>query len=798
VRRTALLRAAAAPLLATALGGSLLGGMALSGVAQAAVAPSPLAAPAAQAAPAGPEDDTADPDRPVQIEVGRFEPRTVTPGATLTVTGTLTNTGDEPISDLTVRLQRGEVLSTRAELAADTGDPDPATTVLPPFQDVPGTLPPGAELDFSYSVGSDQLRLDRDGVYPVLLNVNGITGTAGEEEQRRVGELPTYVVQQPVVPAARTAVAWLWPLAERTHRNASGEFVDDELAGAVRENGRLDRALGVVERIPGTLAPGGSEAVPALQVTLAIDPALVEELTLMAAGPYAVDGVDGAGQGTDDAAAFLERLTAVAAVHPVVALPYGDVDADALDAAGLADALVRSLPGTPEGTAQDPPGPADDDGADVTAPPADETGSVDPGTPDDDTAAGVRILGEALHVEPQTDLAWAPAGTVRPETLVTLQAGGIERVVLGPGGLTDGNAALGLTDSTAAARTAVATATAPVEGLVADGALGEVVGSAEQAAGGPRLAEQRYLAELAVLTLQAPAGTEQTVLVAPGRTVEAGPEGAGAMMADTAGLPWLRPSTVAELSRGPVSVTGHLLDPRDAGRLDAAGMAEIQAAVAVRDGLADAVVGDADAALAASDAAIARATSVAWWTDPEGFRNAATDVRSALDRLRSRVTLLAPADGTYSLGSSEAPLVLTVRNDLPVAIQVRLEVSARGTRGLSIGDIGVQTLAPGQRTTLQVPTEVRQSGGFAVTAQLTTPDGEPLGDRIQLQVKSTAYGSISLLITVGAATLLGLLFLRRLVNFVLRRRRAAAAATAAGDGAPEGAAVAQPPNRSPV
>jgi hypothetical protein len=165
-----------------------------------------------------------------------------------------------------------------------------------------------------------------------------------------------------------------------------------------------------------------------------------------------------------------------------------------------------------------------------------------------------------------------------------------------------------------------------------------------------------------------------------------------------------------------------------------------------------------------------------------------------MERLRGRVTLLAPADGTYSLGSSDAPLVLTVRNDLPVAVDVLLEVSTRGTRGLSISDIGVQTLAPGQRTTLQVPTQVRQSGGFAVTAQLTTPSGEPLGDRISLQVKSTAYGSISLIITIGAAVLLGLLFLRRLVNLVLRRRRAAATEL----GAPEGTTGALPPNRSPV
>jgi hypothetical protein len=259
----------------------------------------------------------------------------------------------------------------------------------------------------------------------------------------------------------------------------------------------------------------------------------------------------------------------------------------------------------------------------------------------------------------------------------------------------------------------------------------------------------------------------------------------------------LRPSTIAELSAGPAAPGGELVEPADPAGLDPTAMADVTAAVAVRDHLAGAVVGDADTALAAYDAAISRTTSVAWRADPESFARAAGDLRSALDRLRSRVTLVAPADGTYSLGSSDAPLVLTVRNDLPIAVQVLLDVSTRGTRGLSISDIGVQTLAPGQRTTLQVPTEVRQSGGFAVSAQLTTPGGEPLGDRIQLQVKSTTYGSISLLITVGAAALLGLLFLRRLVNFVLRRRRAAGAA-AAEPGAPEGAAGPLPPNRSPV
>ncbi len=119
--RTALLRAAVAPLLATALGVTALGLLA-----PAAHAAPPLQGPPVLAAPA--DDDATDPDRPVRIDVGRFEPRTLTPGTTVRVTGTLTNPGESTISDLGIRLQRGELMTTRAQLAANDDDPDPATT----------------------------------------------------------------------------------------------------------------------------------------------------------------------------------------------------------------------------------------------------------------------------------------------------------------------------------------------------------------------------------------------------------------------------------------------------------------------------------------------------------------------------------------------------------------------------------------------------------------------------------------------------------------------------------------------
>lgn len=755
------------------------------------LAPPATAAPSVPAGPvlAAPADDDREPDRPLRIDVGRFEPRTVTPGSKFVVTGTLTNTGASAVTDLTVRLQRGDLVRDRAQLAALDGEPDPATTVEPPFMPLEGRIEPGGPLvdrvepgqalTFTYELDATELRLDGDGVYPVLLNVNGTV----EGDTRRVGELSTFVIQQPLEPVARTAVAWLWPLTERTRRTASGSFADDGLAESVAEGGRLDRALGVVERLP-------SSSVP-LQVTLAIDPALVEELNLMAAG---ADVPGGDGSEADAAADFLERLSAVAKAHPVVALPYGDVDVDALDAAGLRDVVSRSLPGTPQGTAQDPPGSPPVVSSGATTPPTTETPADDAPAPED--GAGARILADLLDVEPRTDLAWAPGGTLRAETLALLDGGGIDDVVLSADGLSTGDSAVGLDDRTAAAATTVGTPNGPVGALVADPRLTAVVARSEHTEGGARLAQQQYLAELAVLTAQAPPSTEQTVLVTAPRDVDAGPDGAGAMMADTTSLPWLRPIGLAELRGVATTEGGDLVEPLDAVRLDAAGLAAVTDVVAGRNDLAGAVEGEVGTALQAFDAAIARTTSVAWRADPEGFRAAAADLAATLQRMRGRVTLLAPADGTYTLASSDAPLVLTVRNDLPFAVRVLLDVGARGNRGLTIGDIGAQVLAPGQRATLQVPTSLRQSGGFAVTASLTTPGGAELGERVRMQVRSGAYGPISLIITIGAAGLLALLFLRRLVHFVLRRRARAKQGGAAE--APEPDVLAGAPTRSPV
>ncbi|WP_369130496.1 DUF6049 family protein [Modestobacter roseus] len=735
-------------------------------------------------AAAAPADD-AGTDRPVVVDVDRIEPRTVVPGAAVEVSGVLENTTDETWSDLTVRLQRGEVLTSRAELADAADDPDDVTNVVTSFQPVPGELAPGGRLPFSYLAPAEELQLDADGVYRVLVNVNG---TDEEGFTERVGDLSTWLVAQPAEPATRTTVAWLWPLTDRPHRGPSGAFTDDDLAEQVASGGRLDRAVATLEQLAGVPAgaPGGS--APEVPVTLAVDPALLEELATMAAGDYTVDPPDGdprAGTGSEAAAALLARLRGLADDHPVVALPYADVDASALVAAGRPAAVLRALPGTSAGTARQPL----DDGAGLT------DGATEAPTGDTGAGAGAAIVREVLEVTPRTDLAWPVGGAADPATLEVLQEGGASTVLLAEGAVTEGDRATGAVGRAATAAASVTTDGDPLPALVADGRLADLVAgvTTDPDPADGRLAEQRYLAELGALTTQLRGAGGQSVLVVPPRRVDPDPETVAAMMTDTARLPWLAPGSVASLATGPSVEVGEPVAEPAGERLSPAGVAELARAVAVRDDVAAAVSGEPATALAGYDAAIARAGSAAWRGDPAAFARTVSRVRETLLRLQDEVTLVSPAEGTYSLASSSAPLVLTVQNDLPFAVAVRVELQARGNVGLTTEDIGVQVLQPLSRTNLEVPAEVQQSGGFQVTAQLTTPSGAPLGEAVRLQVKSTAYGPVTLAITVGAAALLGLLFLRRLVRYLLARRRGTAdEAPGAGDPA------APAPARSPV
>jgi hypothetical protein len=83
-----------------------------------------------------------------------------------------------------------------------------------------------------------------------------------------------------------------------------------------------------------------------------------------------------------------------------------------------------------------------------------------------------------------------------------------------------------------------------------------------------------------------------------------------------------------------------------------------------------------------------------------------------------------------------------------------------------VAPIPPQRIPPLGRRQVQVSAEVVRSGQFSVEATVHSPAGRALGPPSRLQVRSTAYGTITVWLTGSAAVLLVVLAAHRVVRRV--------------------------------
>ncbi len=312
---------------------------------------------------------------PLTLELSGLAPRVITAEgpSSVSVTGTLRNTGDRVVGDLEARVQRGEALRTDGDVRdalAGEGRTDAAT---PAFTPLPGTLAPGASMPVTLTVPlrgepSDGLALDRPGVYELLVNVNGVPrdGLRARLAAARLllpvlslpaGPGPDDAPVVPTVPGGPPGLTVLYPLVDTPHRlpTVPGEqtlLADDDLARSLAPDGRLGGLVAAFAEG----APAGSAVRAA--TCLAVDPDLVATAAAMRQG-YAVRGPNGTvpGTGAEVAGAWLDTLAAAARGGCVVALPFADADLVALARGQLGDlgrlavadaaAVVTEALGTP-------------------------------------------------------------------------------------------------------------------------------------------------------------------------------------------------------------------------------------------------------------------------------------------------------------------------------------------------------------------------------------------------------------------------------------------------------------------
>lgn len=135
-----------------------------------------------------------------------------------------------------------------------------------------------------------------------------------------------------------------------------------------------------------------------------------------------------------------------------------------------------------------------------------------------------------------------------------------------------------------------------------------------------------------------------------------------------------------------------------------------------------------------------------------------TALNASLDEQFQAVTVLAPGS-VYTLASSQSPLLLVAKNDLPIAVKVRLEISA--PEGVNINNVDDYVLPARGSRQIQVPAEIEFSRQIDLRVGLLAPDGAELGEEIHISLHSNAYGNLIPIITAVFGALLILLGGRR-------------------------------------
>lgn len=356
------------------------------GVPQAHALPAPTspADPAVASTWVNPAIRPGETETPVSLQLSgspTIDSGPVVAGADLSVSLTLRNTSDEPVSGLEISARRaqpvGNAADARQALAAH--DSQYAWYGLTAVQDE--VLAPGETRTVNLTVptapDADGTLTIRDaGIYPVMFVLRGTDGSVTTERFLLSAEAPGPAEDAGEGDGDETAVpsfSLVYPVTADVDvtPGETGEAVADpplllrseQLAEQLTEGGRLDELLRVYE--DSTVGAGGSLELFHASC-LALDPALVSVVDRMSEG-YRVapdrpelqapqrlrdswtrddeSAASDPGRGAEEAGAWLERVRAVAAEGCVVSLPWANADlravADADDAALMNEAIGR-------------------------------------------------------------------------------------------------------------------------------------------------------------------------------------------------------------------------------------------------------------------------------------------------------------------------------------------------------------------------------------------------------------------------------------------------------------------------
>jgi len=661
-----------------------------------AESPSPAANP-----PAAP--------RPLSVAITTVTPVSVGPTDVLTISGTVTNTTDQEIGQLSLTVGVGNRVASRTALTDDLARPPGISVSLKSLTLTPQTLLPRASTSFTVPIDIHAMGLDGGAatVYPFVLHTSGSIGRNGVTN---LDETVTYVPYFPGSVTAPLRVVWLWPLDAPPNTGGPTGSVDASLVTSL-SSGRLRALLDLGNLATTPNADGG----PYAGVTWAIEPSLV----------------DSADRATTTAAKqWLSDLKQFTKNQNVIPLPYGDVDAVALVRAGLtsdlttAVALGRSnLTRTlPDAAIQDVAWPVD--------------GAVDQPTLDTYASAGLtKVLVSGDQIPPTDD---APTATESAPTTLDTRGPTLRALAVDPIAqrLLAGNGRDAATPQMARqellALLAVAVAERPNQTPARDLVLAL-----------PRDADPNvaWIRDLLHATASLPwlksVPLSETTNDPSGKRTKLQPYPIEAKNAELPGRTLTGAGDSIAALRGSVTT--------------------------LRSTLPD------DKLTRPIDGTLSLAESVFWRPDrdPASGRSLMSQAKAALDAARGGVRLAVTDEVTLASRNGKVPV--TLDNSLSEDVTVRIELKATDPTRLATGSAATYTVPAGRKQRVLVTAKAQRSGTFKVTVVLSAPDGSVL-EEVPLTVHSKAYGTITLAITLTALGVLVVAFGIRIRRRVRRWR----------------------------
>ncbi len=593
-----------------------------------------------------------------------------------------------------------------------------------------GGLAPGATRPWTVTLRVASIGMTAFGVYPLAAEADSDGLPLATDHTF----LPFWPGAAAAGLAGRLQVAWIWPLTGPPEQSAcslvDNGLLDNNLASSLAAGGRLDSLL----------TAGSAPAAASDDLTWAIDPSLVSSAAAMTKS-YQTGGTATCSGATSRKAStaartWLAGLQQVTAQQNFFVTPYADVDMAALAHAGMdtdiqrAYAEGRATAQAILGTAQRPAVP---------------------------TSSGSQGAGSALAAD---GIAWPADGIADYGLLGSLAVNGVSTVVLNstlmpPATTQDFTpSAITLTPDGVGAELHIALADETLTQLLAAVPSAAAVRAAGPAGAGQEFtAQQRFLAETAMISAEAPA-LRRSVVIAPPRTWDPAPAAASALLADTASAPWLQPTTLTSLVAAG-SAAGQVprqqppqqdVSPLELSRSLLSALAAVKTRIGLQASIMNAGPGYLSTAVAAVE-------SSAWRGDRAQASRLLAQLSGYVAAQEQKVSIV--QGGQDTLTGTSGPVPVSINNKLDRPVTVRLRVEAPPGRIIVTLQNRLITIGRHQQRTIAVPVRALVAGSTVLRLSLLTPGGAALPGRpAEETVNATHVGTLALVIIMIAIAVL--------------------------------------------